>query len=134
MELAIVCIIILHFIEAQLYRFCPFCSTIFRFVINFVMCLLVLLSIFSLLADPNFDDPLVPEIAYMYKTDRVKYETTARSWTRSMPWPRIIGPRRLLKTPYWVPIYQKLPTSNCLSRKSYYMPKTYLPWCVVLLL
>ncbi|XP_050280447.1 ubiquitin-conjugating enzyme E2-17 kDa-like [Quercus robur] len=49
---------------------------------------------------PNFDDPLVPEIAYMYKTDRVKYETTARSWTRSMPWPRIIGPRRLLKTPY----------------------------------
>uniref|UniRef100_A0A7N2LHH0 UBC core domain-containing protein n=1 Tax=Quercus lobata TaxID=97700 RepID=A0A7N2LHH0_QUELO len=42
----------------------------------------VLLSIFSLLADPNFDDPLVPEIAYMYKTDRVKYETTARSWTR----------------------------------------------------
>nr|XP_023926544.1 ubiquitin-conjugating enzyme E2 E2-like [Quercus suber] len=41
----------------------------------------VLLSIFSLLADPNFDDPLVPEIADMYKTDRVKYETTARSWT-----------------------------------------------------
>ncbi|KAK4594607.1 hypothetical protein RGQ29_018333 [Quercus rubra] len=42
----------------------------------------VLLSIFSLLADPNFDDPLVPEIAHMYKTDRVKHETTARSWTQ----------------------------------------------------
>lgn len=42
----------------------------------------VLLSICSLLTDPNPDDPLVPEIAHMYKTDRVKYETTARSWTQ----------------------------------------------------
>ncbi|KAL8263864.1 hypothetical protein R6Q59_021994 [Mikania micrantha] len=42
----------------------------------------VLLSIGSLLTDPNPDDPLVPEIAHMYKTDRNKYETTARSWTQ----------------------------------------------------
>ncbi|KAB5534945.1 hypothetical protein DKX38_018031 [Salix brachista] len=42
----------------------------------------VLLSICSLLTDPNPDDPLVPEIAHMYKTDRAKYETTARSWTQ----------------------------------------------------
>ncbi|RWV82091.1 hypothetical protein GW17_00056440 [Ensete ventricosum] len=42
----------------------------------------VLLSISSLLTDPNPDDPLVPEIAHMYKTDRVKYEATARSWTQ----------------------------------------------------
>ncbi|KAG6403543.1 hypothetical protein SASPL_135767 [Salvia splendens] len=42
----------------------------------------VLLSICSLLTDPNPDDPLVPEIAHMYKTDRNKYETTARSWTQ----------------------------------------------------
>ncbi|RWW00116.1 hypothetical protein GW17_00036937 [Ensete ventricosum] len=42
----------------------------------------VLLSICSLLTDPNPDDPLVPEIAHMYKTDRTKYETTARSWTQ----------------------------------------------------
>ncbi|TVT98742.1 hypothetical protein EJB05_55928 [Eragrostis curvula] len=42
----------------------------------------VLLSICSLLTDPNPDDPLVPEIAHMYKTDRVKYESTARSWTQ----------------------------------------------------
>uniref|UniRef100_A0A0E0FV12 UBC core domain-containing protein n=1 Tax=Oryza nivara TaxID=4536 RepID=A0A0E0FV12_ORYNI len=42
----------------------------------------VLLSICSLLTDPNPDDPLVPEIAHMYKTDRPKYETTARSWTQ----------------------------------------------------
>ncbi|KAI4340913.1 hypothetical protein MLD38_025705 [Melastoma candidum] len=42
----------------------------------------VLLSICSLLTDPNPDDPLVPEIAHMYKSDRNKYETTARSWTQ----------------------------------------------------
>ncbi|CAN6358123.1 unnamed protein product, partial [Urochloa humidicola] len=42
----------------------------------------VLLSICSLLTDPNPDDPLVPEIAHMYKADRTKYETTARSWTQ----------------------------------------------------
>ncbi|XP_019172307.1 PREDICTED: ubiquitin-conjugating enzyme E2 28-like [Ipomoea nil] len=42
----------------------------------------VLLSICSLLTDPNPDDPLVPEIAHMYKTDRSKYETMARSWTQ----------------------------------------------------
>lgn len=42
----------------------------------------VLLSICSLLTDPNPDDPLVPEIAHMYKTDRAKYEATARSWTQ----------------------------------------------------
>ncbi|CAM6032541.1 unnamed protein product [Sphagnum compactum] len=43
---------------------------------------LVLLSICSLLTDPNPDDPLVPEIAHMYKTDRAKYEATARNWSQ----------------------------------------------------
>ncbi|GAV58606.1 UQ_con domain-containing protein [Cephalotus follicularis] len=42
----------------------------------------VLLSICSLLTDPNPDDPLVPEIAHMYKTDKAKYEATARSWSQ----------------------------------------------------
>jgi ubiquitin-conjugating enzyme E2 D/E len=42
----------------------------------------VLLSISSLLTDANPDDPLVPEIAHVYKTDRAKYEATAREWTR----------------------------------------------------
>jgi ubiquitin-conjugating enzyme E2 D/E len=48
----------------------------------------VLLSICSLLTDPNPDDPLVPEIAHMYKTDRSKYEGTARNWTQkyAMGW------------------------------------------------
>ena len=43
---------------------------------------LVLLSICSLLNDPNPDDPLVPEIARLYKTDRQKYTTTAKEWTQ----------------------------------------------------
>merc|ERR1712054_19039 len=42
----------------------------------------VLLSICSLLTDPNPDDPLVPEIANIYKTDTARYEQTAREWTR----------------------------------------------------
>jgi hypothetical protein len=43
---------------------------------------LVLLSICSMLTDPNPDDPLVPDIAHLYKTDRTRYEATAREWTR----------------------------------------------------
>ena len=42
----------------------------------------VLLSISSLLTDANPDDPLVPEIAHIYKTDKAKFEATAREWTR----------------------------------------------------
>ena len=42
----------------------------------------VLLSICSLLTDPNPDDPLVPEIAHIYKADRSRYEELAREWTR----------------------------------------------------
>jgi len=42
----------------------------------------VLLSICSMLTDPNPDDPLVPEIAHVYKTDRARYEAMAREWTR----------------------------------------------------
>ncbi|KAL2558686.1 Ubiquitin-conjugating enzyme E2 10 [Forsythia ovata] len=41
----------------------------------------VLLIISALLADPVLDDPLVHEIAYIYKTDKNKYEAIARSWT-----------------------------------------------------
>ena len=42
----------------------------------------VLLSISSLLTGPNPDDPLEPEVAHIYKTDRAKYEATAREWNR----------------------------------------------------
>mmetsp|Transcript_13126 Transcript_13126/g.23308 ORF Transcript_13126/g.23308 Transcript_13126/m.23308 type:complete len:149 (-) Transcript_13126:327-773(-) len=41
----------------------------------------VLLSISSLLTDPNPDDPLVPEIAHILKTDKKRYEATAKEWT-----------------------------------------------------
>lgn len=43
---------------------------------------LVLLSICSLLCDPNPDDPLVPEIARIYKTDRDRYNQLAREWSQ----------------------------------------------------
>ena len=42
----------------------------------------VLLSISSLLCDPNPDDPFVPAIANEYKNDRTKYDASAREWTR----------------------------------------------------
>ncbi|KAL0904734.1 hypothetical protein M5K25_026877 [Dendrobium thyrsiflorum] len=42
----------------------------------------VLLSVSSLLTDPNPDDPLVPEIAHIYKNQRSRYEETARAWTQ----------------------------------------------------
>jgi len=42
----------------------------------------LLLSICSLLTDPNPDDPLVPDIAKLYKTDREKYNAVAKEWTR----------------------------------------------------
>ncbi|XP_021046571.1 ubiquitin-conjugating enzyme E2 D1-like [Mus pahari] len=41
----------------------------------------VLLSICSLLCDPNPNDPLVPDIAEIYKSDKEKYNRHAREWT-----------------------------------------------------
>ena len=48
----------------------------------------VLLSISSLLTDPNPDDPLVPEIAHTYKTQRSTYEEIAKEWTMKYAMPR----------------------------------------------
>lgn len=42
----------------------------------------ILLSICSLLDDPNPDDPLVPDIAEQYRNNRVAYDVTAREWTQ----------------------------------------------------
>ncbi|XP_038591757.1 ubiquitin-conjugating enzyme E2 D1b isoform X2 [Micropterus salmoides] len=42
----------------------------------------VLLSICSLLCDPNPDDPLVPDIAHIYKNDKEKYNRVAKEWTQ----------------------------------------------------
>lgn len=41
----------------------------------------VLLSICSLLNDPNPNDPLEPTIAKQYVGDKAKYEEIAREWT-----------------------------------------------------
>jgi ubiquitin-conjugating enzyme E2 D/E len=41
----------------------------------------VLLSISSLLTDPNPRDPLVPEIARQYESNRELFNQTAREWT-----------------------------------------------------
>ena len=41
----------------------------------------VLLSISSLLTDPNPDDPLVPEIAKLYKSNRKKHDELAKQYT-----------------------------------------------------
>ncbi|XP_020629327.1 ubiquitin-conjugating enzyme E2-17 kDa-like [Orbicella faveolata] len=46
-----------------------------------LFCISVLLSICSLLCDPNPDDPLVPDIARIYKTDKPKYNKLAKEWT-----------------------------------------------------
>jgi len=53
-----------------------------------------------MLTDPNPDDPLVPEIANLYKTDRARYESTAREWTRK--WViRILAHLCRLKRRWW---------------------------------
>lgn len=42
----------------------------------------VLLSILSLLTDANPNDPLVPEIAELYRRNRAAYDAKAREWTQ----------------------------------------------------
>ena len=41
----------------------------------------LLLSICSLLSDPNTSDPLVPEIAWKYVNNREEFNNIAREWT-----------------------------------------------------
>lgn len=41
-----------------------------------------LLSIRSFLTEANPDDPLAPDVAYIYKTDWARYSDTVREWTR----------------------------------------------------
>lgn len=43
----------------------------------------IILSISSLLTDPNPDDPLVPSIAAIYREDKKKYENNAKRWTQN---------------------------------------------------
>ena len=41
----------------------------------------VLLSISSLMTDPNPDDPLVPNIASLLKTNKEEHDKNAKNWT-----------------------------------------------------
>ena len=43
----------------------------------------LLLSLQSLLTDPNIDDPLEPSIAEEYEQDREEFEQKARSFTKN---------------------------------------------------
>jgi ubiquitin-conjugating enzyme E2 D len=40
-----------------------------------------LISLSSLLTDPNADDPLSPDVAHVYKANRTLYDKTAKEWT-----------------------------------------------------
>src|SRR5579862_4345469 len=60
-----------------------------------------------MLTDPNPDDPLVPEIAHVYKTDRARYEASAREWTRKSPMPFLVSLSRDLS--------QMIPFQNLFS-------------------
>ena len=44
---------------------------------------LLLFLICSLLTDPNPDDPLVPEIMNLYKSNKILYMATAREYTQT---------------------------------------------------
>ena len=43
----------------------------------------VLLSICSLMSDPNPNDPLVPEIADLFKNNRALHDSNAAEWTKN---------------------------------------------------
>jgi len=46
-----------------------------------ILRLVGVLSLSSLMTDCNPDDPLVPEIATLYKNYKAKHDTNAREWT-----------------------------------------------------
>jgi ubiquitin-conjugating enzyme E2 D/E len=52
----------------------------------------VLLSLSSLLADCNPNDPLVGDIARVYQSDRKAHDKTAREWTQKFATPKARGP------------------------------------------
>lgn len=52
------------------------------FKIAYISSFSVLLSILTLLTDPNPDDPLMPDIARLWVKDRQKYNANAREMTK----------------------------------------------------
>ncbi|KAH7099644.1 ubiquitin-conjugating enzyme/RWD-like protein [Auriculariales sp. MPI-PUGE-AT-0066] len=88
----------------------------------------VLLSICSMLTDPNPDDPLVPDIAHLYKTDRSRYEATAREWTR-----KYVGSVQALPVDRWRsdPAALPLPRADTRCDRAYVLPRPASPWSCV---
>ena len=68
--------LIFYLIGPKIFPDAPACC------VYYYLSLQVLLSICSMLCDPNPDDPLVPEIARLYKTDLKKYTECAKEWTK----------------------------------------------------
>lgn len=52
----------------------------------------LLMSLSSLLTDPNADDPLNPSVAHQYKKDRQAYEKTVREWVLTYATPKVEKP------------------------------------------
>merc|ERR1712093_61053 len=52
----------------------------------------VVLSILSLLTDPNPSDPLVPDIAQTFRLNKPQHDRTARSWTKDFAKPSLASP------------------------------------------
>jgi len=72
-------------IDGKYFPFTTFPRLIAHTILTFIFTIKiskVLLSICSLLTDPNPDDPLVPEIAQIFKTDPARYDELAKEWTR----------------------------------------------------
>ena len=47
----------------------------------------IVLSVCSLLACPNFDQPVEPDLAKLFREDPGQYEQQAREFTREHAWP-----------------------------------------------
>ncbi|WVQ80710.1 hypothetical protein IAT38_002815 [Cryptococcus sp. DSM 104549] len=66
----------------------------------------VVLSLSSLLTDPNPADPLVPQIAQEYRSNRKKHDATARDWVKKFATPAnppSLPPAPKLKSPVVAP-------------------------------
>ncbi|KIR29750.1 ubiquitin-conjugating enzyme 4 [Cryptococcus deuterogattii 99/473] len=77
----------------------------------------VILSLSSLLTDPNPADPLVPPIASEYRNNRRKHDATAREWVKKFALPKSNPPPAQLKTKLQPPalrrtISRSLPAST----------------------
>jgi len=88
----------------------------------------VLLSISSLMTEANPDDPLVPEIAHIYKSDKAKYEATAREWTRKYAMWAGLLPRIVLWTPLILIVLFSLSQISLIPISSYEIYLFSLSW------